>query len=141
MPSQKIFASAQDVEAAFYEALERSDIDTMMAVWAEDEEVVCVHPGGPRLTGYTMIREAWQRIFANGRKLQVRLSQQKTVTTPFAVVSTLLEHVTSPDDGNLSTPVAATNIYVRGPLGWRMVAHHASPVPPDSVGEDPRTLH
>ncbi len=141
MPSQKIFASAQDVEAAFYEALERSDIDTMMAVWAEDEEVVCVHPGGPRLTGYTMIREAWQRIFANGRKLQVRLSQQKTVTTPFAVVNTLLEHVTSPDDGNLSTPVAATNIYVRGPLGWRMVAHHASPVPPDSVGEDPRILH
>jgi ketosteroid isomerase-like protein len=141
MPSQKIFASAQDVEAAFYEALERSDIDTMMAVWAEDEEVVCVHPGGPRLTGYTMIREAWQRIFANGRKLQVRLSQQKSVTTPFAVVSTLLEHITSPNDGNLSTPVAATNIYVRGPLGWRMVAHHASPVPPDSVGEDPRILH
>jgi len=141
MPSQKIFASAQDVEAAFYEALERSDIETMMAVWAEDEEVVCVHPGGPRLTGYTMIREAWQRIFANGKKLQVRLSQQKTVTTPFAVVSTLLEHITSPDDGSLSTPVAATNIYVRGPLGWRMVAHHASPVPPNSIGEEARILH
>ena len=141
MPAQKIFASAQDVEAAFYEALERSDIETMMAVWAEDEEVVCVHPGGPRLTGYTMIREAWQRIFASGRKLQVRLSQQKTVTTPFAVVSTLLEHITSPDDGNLSTPVAATNIYVRGLLGWRMVAHHASPVPPNSVGEEARILH
>ncbi len=141
MPSQKIFASPQDVEAAFYEALERCDIDTMMAVWAEDEEVVCVHPGGPRLIGYTMIREAWQRIFANGRKLQVRLSQQKTVTTPFAVVSTLLEHIASLDDGNLSAPVAATNVYVRGPLGWRMVAHHASPVPPNSVGEEPRILH
>jgi ketosteroid isomerase-like protein len=141
MPAQKIFASAQDVETAFYEALERSDIETMMAVWAEDEEVVCVHPGGPRLTGYTVIRDAWQRIFAGGRKLQVRLSQQKTVTTPFAVVSTLLEHITSPDDGNLSAPVAATNIYVRGPLGWRMVAHHASPVPPNSVGEEPRILH
>jgi ketosteroid isomerase-like protein len=141
MPGQKIFASAQDVETAFYEALERSDIETMMAVWAEDEEVVCVHPGGPRLTGYTVIREAWQRIFAHGRKLHVRLSQQRTVTTPFAVVSTLLEHISSPDDGDLSAPVAATNIYVRGPLGWRMVAHHASPVPPDSVGDDPRTLH
>jgi len=141
VPGQKIFASAQDVEAAFYEALERSDIDAMMTVWAEDEEVVCVHPGGPRLIGYTMIREAWQRVFATGRKLRVRLSQQKTVTTPFAVVSTLLEHITSTDDGNLSAPVAATNIYVRGPLGWRMVAHHASPVPPDSVGEEPRILH
>ena len=141
MSAQKMFASAQDVEAAFYEALERSDIDAMMAVWAEDEEVVCVHPGGPRLTGYTMIREAWQRIFASGRKLQLRLSQQKAVTTPFAVVSTLLEHITSPGDGNLSAPVAAANIYVRGPLGWRMVAHHASPVPPNSVGEEARILH
>ncbi|MBK7024312.1 MAG: nuclear transport factor 2 family protein [Sulfuritalea sp.] len=141
VPGQKIFASPQDVEAAFYEALERADIDAMMAVWAEDEDVVCVHPGGPRLVGYTMVREAWQRIFGNGRKLQVRLSQQKTVTTPFAVVSTLLEHITSLGDGNLSAPVAATNIYVRGPLGWRMVAHHASPVPPDSVGEAPRILH
>lgn len=141
MPNQKIFASPQDVEAAFYEALERSDIDAMMAVWAEDEEVVCVQPGGPRLIGYTMIREAWQRIFANGRKLQVRLSQQKTVTTPFAVVSALLEHIVSLDDGKLSAPVAATNIYVRGALGWRMVAHHASPVPPSSVSEEPRILH
>ncbi len=141
MSSQKIFASPQDVEAAFYEALEASDIDAMMAVWAEDEEVVCVQPGGPRLVGYTMIREAWQRIFANGRKLRVRLSQQAAVTTPFAMISTLLEHIATLDDQDLSAPVAATNVYVRGALGWRMVAHHASPVPPNSIGEAPRILH
>ncbi len=141
MPGQKIFASPQDVEAAFYEALERCDIDAMMAVWAEDEEVVCVQPGGPRLVGYTMVREAWQRIFANGRKLRVRLSQQTAITTPFAMISTLLEHIATLDDERLSAPVAATNVYVRGALGWRMVAHHASPVPPNSVGEAPRTLH
>ena len=88
MPSQKIFASPQDVEAAFYEALERCDIEAMMAVWAEDEEVVCVHPGGARLVGYTLIREAWQRVFANGRKLRVRwtdigsLSAWGSTTTP-----------------------------------------------------------
>ncbi|MDP2826556.1 MAG: nuclear transport factor 2 family protein [Sulfuritalea sp.] len=141
MPSQKIFASPQDVEAAFYEALECCDIDAMMAVWAEDEEVVCVHPGGPRLVGYAMIREAWQRVFASGRKLRVRLSQQTAVTTPFAMVSTLLEHIATADNENMSAPVAATNMYVRGALGWRMVAHHASPVPPNSIGEAPRILH
>ena len=113
----------------------------MMTVWAEDEEVVCVQPGGARLVGYAMIREAWQRVFANGRKLRVRLSQQTAVTTPFAMVSTLLEHIAAVDDENLSAPVAATNVYVRGALGWRMVAHHASPVPPNSVGEEPRILH
>jgi ketosteroid isomerase-like protein len=141
MPSQKIFASPQDVEAAFYEALEHCDIDAMMAVWAEDEEVVCVHPGGPRLVGYTMIREAWQNVFANGTRLRVRLSQQTSVSTPFAMVSTLMEHIGTADNENLSAPVAATNVYVRGTLGWRMVAHHASPVPPSSVAEAPRTLH
>ena len=141
MPNPKIFASPQDVEAAFYEALERCDIEAMMAVWAEDEEVVCVHPGGPRLVGYTLIREAWQRVFANGRKLRVRLAQQTAVTTPFAMVSTLLQHVATLDNENLTAPVAATNVYVRGALGWRMVAHHASPVPPDSIGEGPRILH
>ena len=141
MPSQKIFATPQDVEAAFYEALERCDIEGMMAVWAEDEEVVCVHPGGPRLVGYATIREAWQRMFASGNKLRVRLSQQTTVSTPFAMVSTLLEHIATRDDEKLSAPVAATNVYVRGALGWRMVAHHASPVPPNSIAEAPRTLH
>ena len=141
MPSQKICASPQDVEAAFYEALERCDIEAMMAVWAEDEEVVCVHPGGARLVGYTLIREAWQRVFANGRKLRVRLSQQTAVTTPFAMVSTLLQHIANHDDESLSAPVAATNVYVRGALGWRLVAHHASPVPPDSIGEASRILH
>ena len=141
MPSQKIFATPQDAEAAFYEALERCDLDAMMAVWAEDEEVVCVHPGGPRLIGYAMIRDAWQQIFTNGRKLRVRLSLQTSVTTPFAMVSTLLEHIATLDNESVSAPVAATNVYVRGALGWRMVAHHASPVPPSSAGETPRILH
>jgi ketosteroid isomerase-like protein len=141
VPNQKIFASPQDVEAAFYEALERCDIEAMMAVWAEDEEVVYVPPGGPRLVGYALIREAWQQVFANGRKLRVRLSQQTTVTTPFAMVSTVLEHISTLDDESVSAPVAATNVYVRGALGWRMVAHHASAVPPNSIAEAPRILH
>jgi hypothetical protein len=88
-----------------------------------------------------MIREAWQHVFTHGRKLRVRLSQQTAVTTPFAMVSTLLEHIATVDNEKVSAPVAATNVYVRGALGWRMVAHHASPVPPDSIGEAPRILH
>ncbi|MDA8257878.1 MAG: nuclear transport factor 2 family protein [Betaproteobacteria bacterium] len=141
MPSQKIFASPQDAETAFYEALENCDIEAMMSVWAEDEEVVCVHPGGPRLVGYATIREAWQNVFANGTRLRVRLSQQTTVSTPFAMISMLLEHIATADNENLNAPVATTNIFVRGALGWRMVAHHASPVPPSSIAEAPRTLH
>ena len=141
MPSQKIFATPQAAEAAFYEALERCDADAMMAVWAEEDEVTCIHPGGPRLVGHATIREAWRAIFANGMRLKLRLSQATTLSTPFAVVNTVLEHFSTPNDQAVSAPIVATNVYVRGATGWRMVAHHASAVPPTSLGDDSRILH
>ena len=147
MNQKPIFASPQDVEAAFYDALERGDLDAIMALWSEDEEIVCVHPGGPLLVGYAMIQDAWRRIFEHGRKLEVRRSLPTVVTTPFAVIHSLIEHIRvatgrGVSDGSVSqAPVAATNVYVRGPMGWRMVAHHSSPVPPDSLTESPKVLH
>lgn len=141
MPGKRIFASPQDVETAFYEALERADLDGIMSVWAEDEDIACVHPGGPRLVGFLMIREAWRRIFEQGSRLSVRLSHQNTVATPFAAIHTAIEHISVRDDENLRAPVAVTNIFVRGALGWRMVVHHASPVPPESIPDAPKVLH
>ena len=147
MTNQRIFATPQDVEAAFYEALEQGDLAAMMAVWGEDDDVVCVHPGGPQLVGYARIREAWRRIFEHGRKLEVRLSTPTVTTTRFAVVHSLIEFIAMRDSsasggtGATNAPVAATNVYARGATGWRMVAHHASPVPPDSLVETPRILH
>jgi len=52
--------SADEIEAAFYEALQKGDIDRLMACWSDDEEVVCVHPGGPRLVGLENIRQSFE---------------------------------------------------------------------------------
>lgn len=141
MPDKPIFPTPQDAEAAFYDAVERADLEALMAVWAEDEEIVCVHPGGPRLTGYAAIREAWRRIFEGGPRLKVRLSATTTVQTPFAVVHTVIEHISVRDDESKRAPVVATNVFVRGTVGWRLVLHHVSPAPPDSVNEVPKVLH
>lgn len=147
MSEKKIFATPQDVETAFYEALEKSDLEGMMAVWAEDDEIVCVHPGGPRLIGYAMIREAWRRIFEPGTRLRIELGRQSTVATPFAVLVSLIEHIRIKDQEGTTAPVAATNVFVRGALGWRLVAHHASAVPPnsldalDATNDAPKVLH
>ena len=140
MPDKPIFPTPADAETAFYEALENADLSAMMTVWAEDEEIVCIHPGGPRLVGYAMIREAWRRIFDGGARLRVRLSQQTAVLGPFAAVHTVMEHISVRDDESVRAPVVATNVYVRGPLGWRLTVHHASPVPPDSAGEPARKI-
>ena len=62
-----IFTSPQDAAQAFYQAFEAKDVDAMMATWADDEEIVCVHPGGARLVGYEAVRASWERIFSGGR--------------------------------------------------------------------------
>ncbi len=135
-----IFTTPQDVENAFYEALERGDIEAMMAVWAEDEEIVCVHPGGPRLSGYADIRKAWQLLFDKGAKLRVQLSTPSVVHTPFTAVHSMVLRIGVVGKDETQAPVVVTNVYVRGPLGWRMVVHHASAAPP-ALPESPKVLH
>lgn len=136
-----MFATPQDAEAAFYEAIERADLDEMMSIWAEDEEIVCIHPGGPRLAGYAAVREAWRRVFANNHRLQVQVSDLSSMQGPFSAVHSVIEHVGVVGDESVNAPVIATNVYVRGALGWRMLVHHASAAPPDSVPAHPKVLH
>lgn len=136
-----LFATPQDAEAAFYEALEHADLEAMMAVWAEDEEIVCVHPGGPRLSGYAEVREAWRRIFSGGQRLFVTLSHQIYLQSMLLSVHSLHEHFALSREDGLSAPVVATNVYVRGALGWRLLAHHASPAPAEMATDMKKTLH
>ncbi|MCX8017754.1 MAG: nuclear transport factor 2 family protein, partial [Rhodocyclaceae bacterium] len=141
MSKKPIFTTPQEAEAAFYEALESGDLEAMMAVWSEDEEIVCVQPGGGRLTGYALVREGWRRIFESGRRLKVQLLGLSAVHGPFTAVHSVIEQIAIAGENHLAAPIAATNVYVRGALGWRMIVHHASPVPPNSIGEAPQVLH
>ena len=48
------------------------------------------------------------------------------------------------DEGPQVAYVLATNVYVKTSLGWRLVAHHASPGSAQElpeVGETPSVLH
>ena len=123
-----LFTNPQEAEQAFYEAFQRADLDAMMAVWAEDDEVYCVHPGGPRLTGLDQIRESWRQIFANGANMRIQLRGAQQVRGGLLAVHTLYEYIALIGDRSGPSVVAATNVYMNIGGGWRMVAHHASPV-------------
>ena len=141
--SAKIFPTAQDAEAAFYEALERADLELMMAVWSDDEEIVCVHPGGARLTGQDQVRESWRRILASGARARVHLSQQVAISGPMVAVHSVHENFSVPGEKRPLQAVVATNVYLRTAAGWRMIAHHGSPAPgqAEPPRESPKILH
>jgi uncharacterized protein (TIGR02246 family) len=127
--STRIFPTAQDAENAFYEALERANLDAMMQVWSEDEDIICVHPTGQRLTGQEQVREGWRQMFAGGAGLRVQVTQQVTVAGMMVAVHSVNENITVPGERRARPPVVATNVYLRTAAGWRMVTHHASPSP------------
>jgi len=143
----RIFPTAQDAENAFYEALERADLEAMMSVWAEDEEIVCVHPSGPRLTGQDQVRESWRRIFSGAAGARVQVSLQAQTSGVMFAVHSVLESFAVQGQAQPAA-VVATNVYLRTPAGWRLLAHHASPAPQrardpsqPAARETPKILH
>ena len=136
-----ILTSPQDAAIAFYQAFEARDIETMMATWAEDEDIVCVHPGGPRLVGYDAVRAGWEHLFAGNTKLSFRLDEIVVIETVGLALQSGVEHVTVGGEPNPRGAAIATNVFLRTPSGWRIVVHHASPAPTVAVAAPSGPLH
>jgi uncharacterized protein (TIGR02246 family) len=144
--TRKLFPTPDDAEAAFYDAFERGDLAAMMVVWAEGEEAVCVHPSGPRLTGFEAVRDSWMQIFAANIKLAVRVTESRRLDGPSVAVRSVVESITAAGSQDPPQQVNATNVYVLTDAGWRIAMHHASPPEPaPEAAEDeaaqPHTLH
>lgn len=136
--------SADETEAQFYEALQQGDIDKLMAVWSDDDEIVCVHPGGPRVIGPVAIRAAFERMFSHGA-INVHPDKVRRLQGPASAVHSVLERVqVMTQQGPQAAWVIATNVYLKSARGWRLVAHHASPGTANELHEveaPPSVLH
>ena len=106
----------------------------MMAVWAEDEEILCVHPSGPRLVGHEQVRESWQRIFAGGGGVRIHVTQRVAMQAMMVAVHNVQENAPAPAGKRQAPAAVATNVYLRTAAGWRMIVHHASHAPSQPDG-------
>ena len=136
-----IFTTPQDAATAFYRAFEAKDIDAMMAAWAEDEDIVCVHPGGPRLVGFDAVRVGWEQIFAGETKLLFRLEELVVLETVGMALQSAIEQVTVGDNPTPRGTAIASNVFLRTPSGWRIALHHASPAPTMTIASPAGPLH
>lgn len=123
--SRKTLGTAEAAEAAFYAAIAHADIDALMALWADDEEIVCIHPGARRLVGYAAIRASWELIFEGGG-VPIRTQQLHATQNLMMAVRNVIEEIPRPEDDINNVHILATNVYMKTPQGWRIVTHHAS---------------
>jgi ketosteroid isomerase-like protein len=116
-------STAEQAASAFYRAFERTDLAAMMSVWAEDEEIVCVHPGGERLVGFDAVRDSWRLLFSQGPRLRFQLLDLRVHTARPISVHHLYESITIAGAVGPAHLAIATNILPAHALGLA----HAGP--------------
>ncbi len=144
-PRAQQVADVLDVNAEFYAAFERADFDAMAAIWADDDAVVCVHPGASPIRGQRDVMRSWLALMAHAQYIQFFLTDVDAAVVDDIATVTCTENVLSagadmPQDSFAGGSAAATNVFRRTPDGWRLWVHHASPVlsvaPRDDEGGD-----
>lgn len=126
-------AAVEEVNAEFYAAFERGDIDAMTRIWLDDPETLCIHPGAEPLRGASSITRSWALIMANVPYIQFFLTDVEVSVLADVASVTCTENVLTADDragpdGFGGARAVATNVFVRTADGWRLWIHHASPV-------------
>jgi ketosteroid isomerase-like protein len=136
-----VFQTPEAAEAAFYRAFTASDLAAMMAVWAPDDDIACIHPMSAPLGGREPIRQSWAGIFRNSSGMALRVDTARMVHEAGLAIHLVYEHIRPSDKSEFQPPVVATNVYRHSALGWHMILHHASPTPPPRAPARPTVLH
>ena len=127
MPDQD---SAITANEKFYKAFNARDLSAMKEIWSSHQNVTCVHPGWSPLNGFEPIIDSWQGIFKNSRNMDIQISDINMLTSnDLAWVSCVEKLYTIASHGVLASKVFSTNLFKLNQDGWKMIMHHASPMP------------
>jgi uncharacterized protein (TIGR02246 family) len=132
----------RQINERFYMAMNAAEIDEMDEVWADDLSAVCVHPGREAIFGYERIRESWAVIFSSANPLSIAAGNERiNIAGDVAWVSCIETISLMMEEGLAAAAAQSTNIFRRTDGRWRMLVHHASPVPFTTQDEWPDVIN
>lgn len=132
----------REANERFYAAMNALDIDEMDEVWADDPKAVCVHPGREAIHGYERIRESWTLIFSATGSMSIAASNERvTMANDVAWVACTETISMMMEEGLAAAAAQTTNIFRRTGDRWRMIVHHASPIPFTTQDEWPDVIN
>jgi ketosteroid isomerase-like protein len=120
----------REANERFYLAMNAAEIGEMDDVWSDDAAAICVHPGREAIIGYERIRESWVVIFTATNPMSIAPGNERiTISNDVAWVCCTETISLMMEEGLAAAATQATNIFRRIDGRWRMVVHHASPIP------------
>lgn len=131
--SETFHQEAEEVILAnekFYLAVNQADMDIMSDVWLCGPEDKCVHPGWPMLYGWEAIKESWKNIFEEGGPETIEISQVNAEITEGLAWVVCVEKIIHKSGDDMRIGFAqSTNVFHKTGSGWKLIIHHASPIP------------
>lgn len=122
------FATAQDAEDAFYDAIDERDPVRLRKVWEDSGDIACLLPMQPMLHG-SQVHQAFAPLTDGEIQLDIQVRHIRWLEAGDVAIHFVEERVSTP--GNRPQPaVYAMNIYRKGDTGWRLLVHQNSPTPP-----------
>jgi ketosteroid isomerase-like protein len=125
----------------FYAALERRNFREMEECWSHADDVACTHPGWHRLDGWEEVSRSWQAIFTNSRPWRVQCEAERAIFDGELAVVFCLENLEAVGGQGEPARMQATNVFRRENEVWKMVHHHASPMPEVEASEEADTVN
>ena len=106
------------VNAAFYEAFCRRDMDEMGRLWAVEHEVAVVHPGCSALYGRENVLASWKGILESPGSPDIACTRVHVFLNGDVAFVICTEKLFAGD-------LIATNVFMREADEWRLVSHQA----------------
>ncbi|MDR2614352.1 MAG: nuclear transport factor 2 family protein [Candidatus Accumulibacter sp.] len=135
------YPTPEEAEEAFYEAVAQADLDALMAVWSDDEEILCIHPTGQRMNGPAAIRQSWHAIFEHNPRFFMRTQAKARWESALISVHCIAETLYVPHDQAVHGLMHSTHVFLRGTRGWRLVSRHTSAALPEQVDTGEESTH
>lgn len=114
--------------AAYYQVFVSGDFPGMRRIWADAEDISCVHPGWPALLSREEILESYRQILSNPNQERIEHRHDTVMISGEEARVFCVEFVGG-------AALAATNMFRRVDGAWRMIHHQASSIA-ELVAED-----
>lgn len=107
--------------AAFYAAFATGDVGEMARLWAEDDDISCIHPGWPAIVGRLAVIGSWRDILESAGRPQIACHDPYAIVTGDSGCVLCVEIMGS-------VALAASNHFRLISGEWRLSHHQSSPI-------------
>jgi ketosteroid isomerase-like protein len=125
------YATPQEAEDAFYDALEEGDVNKLLSVWAEADDICCLLPMYPLIQGRKDVADVFTQLFSQGHGVALAVAHLTWIQTDDIAIHQVEEIIQNlPPETPPPPPFYGTNIYRKDKTGWRLIVHQNAPTPP-----------